>query len=130
MQAARLLQVVILMLILAMAASCTTSSAYTSKLFRARPVFQTDTVDRAVTFLEMDGSAISQEGWVTTDLVNGKDTSNQTLALDKLSRTFPADSPVNKTDSLKKMLPDESEPIAKSTINTNGTRTKRTREEH
>lgn len=128
MQTARLVQAVILMLIVAMAASCASSKEYTSKLFHPKNNITTGSPAVAIKFLDMDATENKTDAdWVTTDIINGKESTNQTLALDSLSRVIPATAQI-KTDSIKKIMPVESEPVAKSTKNADGTRTKRTRD--
>jgi hypothetical protein len=110
MQTMRILQVVALMLIVALAASCATSNQYVSKLFGPRPVKDSQTV--AIKFLELD-SLEAGEQWVKTDITKDKDSSGE-------AKTTPV-----VTESKTTQLP--SEPVAK-TNNPDGTRTKKTRE--
>ena len=93
MQTARILQAVILMMIVALAASCTATKQYTSKLFAPRTQEIKDSQAIAVSplrFLELDSAGADQNGWVTTDIIMGRDTISNTLALDNLAKTFPA----------------------------------------
>ncbi len=139
MQTARIGQAVILMMIVAMAASCAASKEYTSKLFSPRTPVVTDSQATSLRFLDLDSAATNTEGWVTTDIIMGRDTISNTLALDKLAKTFPS-SPVvvdttTKTELAKKTLvvsetkpiPVESVPVAKN-INPGEVRNKITRE--
>ncbi len=129
MQIIKILQAVVLMIMLAMAASCASSKEYTSKLFRPATEAVKDSQVIAIRFLDLDETEINKENWVSTDIINGKDSSHQTIALDKLSETIPALVKANRPDSVTKTIPAESEPVAKSAGNQNGTRTKRTRNE-
>ena len=72
MQIARIVQAVILMLVVALAASCATGNQYVSKLFSPRPVIVKDS-QQLVRFLELDSLNADKEGWVKTDIVK-KDT--------------------------------------------------------
>ncbi len=90
MQIARTLQVVVLMLIVAIAASCAASKEYSSKLFKPRMETNIDTAPLALRFLEMDSLQTEKDGWVSTDIIMGKDTTGKTVALDMLAKTFPA----------------------------------------
>lgn len=150
MQIARLVQAVILMTIVALAASCAASKEYTSKLFNPRVPAIKDSQAMALKFLDLENAEIDKENWVTTDIITGKDTTSQTLALDKLSQTLPANAPLVKKDTVTKttpvtgeavakttpavkevalkITPGSGEPVAKSTI-VNGVRTKKTRDE-
>ncbi len=141
MQTARIVQAVVLMMIVAIAASCAASKEYTSKLFAPRdaPAKESQAVVKALRFLEIDSADNNKEGWVTTDIIMGRDTVSKTLALDKLAKIYPAaamttDS-VTKNDQAKttsviaeaKPIPVESEPVAKN-ANPGEVRTKRSRE--
>lgn len=94
MQTFRILQAVVLMLIVAFAASCAATREYTSKLFAPRTPVMKDSqalaAAPALRFLETGDSMTSQEGWVTTDIIMGRDSSGSTAALDKLALTVPA----------------------------------------
>ncbi len=141
MQKIRIGQAVALMMVVAMAASCAASKEYTSKLFTPRIPSAQDSQTVALRFLDFDSAETNKEGWVTTDIIMGRDTVSNTLALDKLSKVFPAattttaDS-VAKTDPAKttavhaqtKSIPAESEPVAKN-INPGEVRNKKTRGE-
>ena len=139
MQTLRIGQAVILLMIVAMAASCAASKEYTSKLFAPRTPAVTDSQAMAFRFLDLDSAAINTEGWVTTDIIMGRDTISNTLALDKLANTFPS-SPVavdtivkmgltkkNQVVTSIKTIPEESIQVAKN-INPGEVRNKRTRE--
>lgn len=138
MQTARILQAVTLMLIVALAASCTASKEYSSKLFGPRPEDKKDSQTIALRFLELDKLEGDKDGWVTTDIIMGRDTASKTAALDNLAKTFPA---ANTKDSAafgktvttipvvaeSKPVPAPEIPIAK---NTGEGRTKKTREDN
>lgn len=119
MQTTRILQVVALMLVLALAASCATSNQYVSKLFAPRPLIK-DTQAIAIKFLELDSLEMGSE-WVQTDITKDKDSTVEvkTIPVAMESKTIPL--PETKT------IPVPQEPIAK-TNNPDGTRTKKTRE--
>jgi hypothetical protein len=141
MQIARIIQAVILMTVVALAASCAASKEYTSKLFapRTEPVKDSQVIAKAPRFLELENTETNQDGWVSTDLIMGRDTVNNTVALDKLAKTYPAkkDSAAIASQKNKTILPDkeikpileETEPVAK--ISKPGeVRTKRSRDEN
>ncbi len=138
MQTARIVQAVILMIILALAASCAVSKEYTSKLFAPRtPVLTDSSQTIALKFLELDKLEPNAENMVSTDAIMGRDTIISTAALDNLAKNISAKSdtitksepskavPVVVTD--RKIIPIESEPVAKSS-KPGEVRTKRTRE--
>ena len=100
MQTARIVQAVALMLIVAVAASCSASKEYTSKLFAPRNPVEKDSQATALRFLELDGVEPDQANWVTTDIITGRDTLSQTVALDKLAEVFPS-APVSTEKTLK-----------------------------
>ncbi len=144
MQTARILQAVALMMIVALAASCAASKEYTSKLFAPRmPVVKDSQVlaTMPLRFLEIDSAGIAQEGWVSTDIIMGRDTAVNTLALDKLALTVPAKPILAATDSTAKTeiqkvfpvaadtknSPAETQPVARA-ANPGEIRNKRTRE--
>ncbi len=129
MQAVRIGQAVILMMIVALAASCAASKEYSSKLFAPRTPSLKDTQVLALRFLDLDDLEINKDGWVKTDIVNGKDSSSQTLALDKLARTIPS-SEKQKPVATKeeKKITAESGPVARTVTNPDGSRSKQTRE--
>jgi hypothetical protein len=138
MQTGRIVQAVILMMIVALAASCATSKEYTSKLFAPRTPVVKDSQAIALRFLNTDSADTDKEGWVSTDIIMGRDTANNTKALDKLAKTFPVTAPVDttiKSDQAKsapvvaeaKTVPAEGEPVAK-VIKPGEVRNKRTRD--
>ncbi|MDZ4795177.1 MAG: hypothetical protein SGI83_12930 [Bacteroidota bacterium] len=140
MQTGRIIQGVILMMIVAMAASCAASKEYSSKLFSPRVPLAKDSHSLAATlrFLNIDSVDTDKEGWVTTDIIMGRDTVN-TVALDKLATTYPAaltakdtvtkniasKAPIVITDV--KTTPVESAPVAKN-ANPGEVRNKKIRE--
>lgn len=139
MQTARILQAVALMLIVALAASCAASKEYSSKLFKPRTETVKDSQAVALRFLELDKLEDGKDGWVTTDIIMGRDTASQTAALDILAKTFPAgkatrDSAIIVKDDKTipvvaetKTTPAADVPIAK---NTGERRNKKTREDN
>jgi hypothetical protein len=88
MQTKRILQAVVLIVIVGLAAGCAASKEYTGKLFSPRNEPVKDSQVTALRFLELDNLQTEKEGWVTTDIIMGKDTGSNTLALDKLAKTF------------------------------------------
>lgn len=91
MQTARIGQAVVLMMIVALAASCSASKEYTSKLFAPRnPAAVPDSQATALRFLELDNVEPDQSNWVTTDIITGRDTTSKTFALDKFAASYPA----------------------------------------
>lgn len=140
MQAVRIVQAVVLIMIVAMATGCAASKEYTSKLFAPRIPMEKDSqaVAKTLRFIDIDSTDTNKEGWVTTDIIMGRDTLN-TVALDKFAATYPAaplvkDSvtkniPVKTTPVIAdtKTVPAESEPVAKN-ANPGEVRIKKTRE--
>jgi hypothetical protein len=104
MQTARIVQAVVLMMIVAVAASCSASKEYTSKLFAPRTPTVKDSQAVALRFLELDGVDADKDNWVSTDIIMGRDTLSQTLALDKLAETFPA-APITNNGNVKTEAP-------------------------
>jgi hypothetical protein len=140
MQIARMLQAVVLMLIVALAASCAATKQYSSKLFPGKDAEIKDSSGYALRFLLIDSATKDDENWVTTDIITERDTLNGTAALDILAKNLPAnqlqkDSVLKAKDSnnngpilVKNDLPAESgAPVAKTRI-PNGVRTKKTRD--
>ena len=137
MQISRIVQAVMLMMIVALAASCAASKDYTSKLFAPRIPVIKDSQTLALRFLELDKLEPNAENMVSTDFIMGRDTATSSVALDNLASTLPAKpdstiktstvktNPVVLTD--KKIIPVESEPVAKSS-KPGEVRTKRSRE--
>ena len=90
MQTTRILQAVVLMTVVAIAASCAASKEYSSKLFSPRNENVKDSQAIALRFLELDDLQSEKDGWVTTDIIMGRDTGSKTVALDNLAKIFPA----------------------------------------
>ncbi|MGQ0737909.1 MAG: hypothetical protein ACT4OJ_02510 [Bacteroidota bacterium] len=140
MQTARIVQAVALMMIVALAASCSASKQYTSKLFAPRTEAGKDSQAVVLKFLDMDESEMNPEAWVSTDIIMGRDTLNKTTALDNFAKSFPATAPKIKADTIAvaketkpvmaevKTTPATEDPIAKTT-STGAIRSKRSREE-
>jgi hypothetical protein len=140
MQTARMVQAVVLMMIVALAASCAVSKEYSSKIFKPRnPVKPDSQSTKAIRFLTTDSIDKNSDEWVTTDIINGRDSLNQTTALDNLSKTFPSSEPPKDSVFLSKSYKNDSpavieegnapkteEPVAK-TNKQNGVRSKRMR---
>lgn len=136
MQTARIVQAVVLMMIMAVAASCAASKEYSSKLFVPRIQEVKDTSAMVLRFLELDNIEPDKETWVTTDIIMGRDTASKITGLDNLAKTIPVvpDS-ITKSDKAKTIpaavenntKSAESEPVVKRT-NPGGVRTKKTRE--
>lgn len=143
MQTARIVQAVILMSIVALAASCAASKEYTSKLFKPAVDPVTDSQAFAVRFLDLGDSDLNRENWVSTDIIMGRDTNKATLvALDKLTETVPARTAAMQKDTTSRSVtpsvgeavvqtvPVINEPVVKTTAAPNGTRTRKVREEN
>jgi hypothetical protein len=106
MQTKRILQAVVLIMIVVMVASCAATKEYSSRLFSPRNESVKDSQSTALRFLELDGLQSEKDGWVTTDIIMGRDTGSKTMALDKLAKVFPAVSAVNeKVTTNKEDLP-------------------------
>ena len=120
MRTAGIGQAVIMMTTVVILTSCAATKQYTSKLFIPR-VEEKNKV-AAVRFLDIDSSETDQSGWVTTDIITGRDTANKSVALDKLTKVVP----VAGIDTTKSK-PVDSEPVARQ-MSPGEVRTKRTRE--
>lgn len=150
MQTSRIVQAVILMIVVALAASCAAGKEYSAKIFAPRNA-ATEPVARTTNlrFLDLDKLDGDSSQWVQTDIIHGKDTTGKTVALDNLSKSVPAtvkekttsDSkpdvakentskaiPVKVPETTDKSIPAESEPVAKTLPASDGTRNKSTRE--
>jgi len=99
MQSARILQAVVLLLIVALAASCAATKEYASKIFPGNTEVK-DSQAVALRFLELDKLDPDQENWVSTDIIMGRDTNSKTTALDKLSEVFPSTGAKRPADSI------------------------------
>ena len=102
MQTTRILQAVVLMMIVALAASCAASKEYSSKLFSPGNESIKNSQAAALRFLELDSLQSEKDGWVTTDIIMGRDTGSKTLALDKLAKIFPSVPAVKDTAATSK----------------------------
>ena len=90
MRSMRILQTVILMMIVAMAASCAASKEYASKIFPSKTPVTKDTQALALRFLDLDQLDGDPANWVTTDIIKGRDSTSATYQLDVLAKTLPA----------------------------------------
>ena len=86
MQTARLVQAVIVMLIVALAASCAATKEYSSKLFAPRTTVQKDSQVLTLRFLEINSDDKNTEDWVNTDNFMGRDSTTNTTTLDNLAK--------------------------------------------
>lgn len=102
MQRVRIVQAVVLMIVVALAASCAASKEYSSKLFSPRNENTKDNKATALRFLELDSLQSEKDGWVSTDIIMGRDTGSKTAALDNLTKVFPAVSAVKDTATTSK----------------------------
>ena len=140
MQTAKIVQTVVLLIIVAIAASCTATKEYTSKLFPGSQAAVKDSQAMALRFLELDKVEEDKESWVTTDIIMGRDTVSKTLALDNLAKVYPSTNTkadttlktsnptvIKATATTKSAEPVTEEPVAQA-ANANGVREKRTRE--
>ena len=86
MQTARILQAVVLMMIVAMAASCASGKEYTNRLFSKRPVLVKDSQLTVFRFLDTDSTETDKEGWVSADFLMGRDTLSSSNSTDNFSK--------------------------------------------
>lgn len=141
MRSVRLVQAVVLMMIVAIAASCAATREYSSKLFTPRNPVIKDSQVTALRFLDMDTSETENENWVSTDFIMGRDTMNKSFVLDNFAKMIPASSVNrNKNDSSIALIPTtqptisttkpttQSAPVAKY-LGAGEVRSKRIREE-
>ena len=134
MQRSRMLQAAGLMMIVALAASCTASKQYSSKLFGPRNEAVKDSAEYAIRFLELETLNKQEEGWVSTDIIT-KDSSSVTPSMESIAEVkkpapiekFPVKETVIKPDVTDKKKVPVTEPVAHAG-NQNGTRNKTTRE--
>ena len=126
MQIPGMLQTVTILMIVVIAASCSATKEYTSKLFKPAGPAAVDTQAVALRFLNLEDIEEDQENWVTTDIIKGKDTSNQSLELDRLAKTIPA-LPDSTLLPKSEPRPIESAPVARQ-AKPGEVRTKKTRE--
>jgi hypothetical protein len=139
MRTVRIVQAVSVILIAAFASSCAASKQYTSKLFAPRTPVIKDSQAVALRFLETDSAGQEQEGWVSTDIIMGRDTVSKTLALDRLANDVPVSGATTNSTAKNeksgtspvvqetKPLPMESKPVA-IIAKPGEVRTKKTRE--
>jgi len=128
MQVARLVQAVVLMMILAMAASCTASREYAQKLFSSPHTLTKDSQLTATRFLNLETLEASKENWVTTAIMNGNDTTKNSIALDKLSKQIPI-AKIETKDTLTIKKTELNIPVDKTSVTVNGTRQKRVQDD-
>lgn len=116
MQTAKIVQAVILMIIVALAASCTPGKEYASKLFRSRQPANKDTQAVAIRFLETENDSLpdNKTKWVR----NEKTVATDTAAISKSEPVITETKPV----------PPQTEPVVK-TSKPGEVRTKRTRDQ-
>lgn len=110
MQTSKIIQAVILMLIVAMAASCAAGRQYSDKVFGPRTSKSTEPASRTVRFLGSDDEPDS----LTLTLTKPLTTSDTALVV------IPPNKTTNKADTLS--------PVVRSS-NSGGVRTKRTRDD-
>jgi hypothetical protein len=102
MQTKGILQAVIFMIVVALVTSCAATKEYSSKLFSPRDENVNGSQAKALRFLELDSLQSESEGWVSTDIIMGRDTASKTVALDKLAKVFPAVPAVKDTVTVSK----------------------------
>lgn len=100
MQLSRFIQAVILMLMVALAASCTTGKEFTSRIFASRTAAKDSAVTAAPRFLNIDGNDTDSAALVSAEVYSQKDT---VAAIATKESTIPA------ADSLQKMEPIQQE---------------------
>ncbi|HQV06696.1 MAG TPA: hypothetical protein PKW62_08055 [Chitinophagaceae bacterium] len=116
MQLAKIIQAVILLTIVAMAASCAATKEYAAKIFPQKQLMPKDSQALALHFLDLDKAEPDQKDkdWVSTDIIMGRDTTGNTIALDNLAKIYPPKE-IKKDSIVKKTpLPDSKEIIAKN----------------
>ena len=118
MQLSRFIQAVILMLMVALAASCTTGKEFTAKIFAPRTIVKDSVVTVAPRFLNIDGNDTDSAVLVSAEMYNQKDT---VVTIAKKEITIPA------ADSLQKMEPAQQETGVRI-VKTGEVRNKRKRE--
>ena len=102
MQTAKIVQAVILMIIVALAASCATTKEYTSRLFRPGNKLIKDTQAVAIRFLELDNDSLQENNfvWAKTEIAADKDSTTVTKPEPVVAETKPpagTNEPVAKT---------------------------------
>ena len=103
MQTAKIVQAVILMIIVALAASCATTKEYTSRLFRPGNKLIKDTQAVAIRFLEIDNDSLQENNVVLikSEIAADKDSTVVTKSEPVVAETKPPSStnePVAKTN--------------------------------
>ncbi len=111
MKTGKYFQSVLIMLMIAIAAGCAVGKEYASKLFPEQNVKAADSSVSAIRFLNIDTSKTEAEGWVSTDIITGRDTLSKTRALDNLATVFPARA--QKTDSVATLKTTDSMAVTK-----------------
>lgn len=142
MQTIRLLQAAVLMLLVALAASCASSKAYTSKIFAPRVPQSADSTATALRFFESEDPSLSTADWVSTDIIMGRDSSGNSTVLDQFAKAYPPQTipaaGIIKKDSTSIVKEDKNPVLVKSAppeepapraVSMNGTRLKKTRNE-
>lgn len=136
MQSTRILQTVILIMIVGIAASCAATKEYSGKLFSPRTPIIKDSQEIALKFLELDKLEINEENMVSTDVIMLRDTGMNTVTLDNFAKAFPLVTDTTaknykikgaKEFSENKGITPDSVAVAKSS-NSGEIRNKRTRE--
>jgi hypothetical protein len=118
MQLSRFIQAVILMLIVALAASCTTGKEFTAKIFAPRTIIKDSVVTVAPRFLNIDGNDIDSAALVSAEVYSQKDT---IVTIAKKEITIPV------ADAVQKMEPAQQETGVRI-VKTGEVRNKRKRE--
>ncbi len=129
MQAARMVQAVILMTLMALAASCSTGKEYTAKVFAPRNPAEKNPPLYAPRFLELERLETDKRDWVSTESITGASNDSTAQKPEQTAKEIPLSPEKEKpaTAEVKKTPPDE-EPVARSGSAANGVRNKRTRE--
>lgn len=118
MQLSRFIQALILMLMVALAASCTTGKEYTSKIFAPRTFAKDSAVAAAPRFLNLDADESDSTGFVSTELYQAKDSSTAIVTRQVT---------VSKTDSTQRAVSSQPEQGVRI-VKTGEVRNKRKRE--
>jgi hypothetical protein len=112
MKTGKYFQSVLIMLMIAIAAGCAVGKEYAGKLFPEQNVKAADSSISSIRFLNIDTSKTESDGWVSTDIITGRDTFSKTRALDNLVMIFPAR--VQKADSTANVKTTDSTALAKT----------------
>jgi hypothetical protein len=124
MQTSRLIQAILLMLIVALAASCSLGKEYSSKLLAPRVTINSTSKPKAQKFLDFDGQKTNSEDWVQTADIKNTDSLNTSTV--KLPIKMPVKTDTLKSNKEVKPLPVHNDPGPINTENA-GVRTKRDR---